>query len=423
MTRAPRRRWFSVAASGLIALVGSPALAADDAADDADFFDLYGWSVAADGEHLVVGAPGDNEGGLNAGAVYIYERDDDAWRLKEKLLSDPPRPFRYFGASVALAGDLLVVGAPNDYNRRPDAQGPGEAHVYRRSGRRYALDAVLVAEPATIRDNFGGAVATDGARVIVGASRLYYGDEVRSRAFVFADAGGWGLVGAPLESSLPWACLPSFSTPCADPAYYFGASVAIDGDWAMVGDPMREDTTVFRRDADTWSEHSHVAEASVLSVAGDVAALSGRLYGLAADEGAWEPLAPGFAGTEPTIAALRGDLAVVSTVVTEEPEVVLHYDLHRRDGAAWPTEASLMDEERGRNTRYNVRSTAVSDAVVAFGRAQADVVPEVEGVGDYAGRVELFSLDGAPLEPLTADTEGCACAAAPAPRGGAAAWL
>jgi len=86
------------------------------ASDDAGQGDQFGWSVAIDGDRLAVGAPTKN-GGANKGlgAVYLFRHDGTKWvpdQSQPKLTSTAPNMFERFGFSLALDGDRLVVGAP-----------------------------------------------------------------------------------------------------------------------------------------------------------------------------------------------------------------------------------------------------------------------------------------------------------------------
>eukprot|EP01043_Picozoa_sp_COSAG02_P085873 COSAG02_NODE_23442_length_718_cov_4.101777_1_plen_143_part_10 len=98
-------------------------------ASDGSQSDWFGNSVALDGEVLVVGAYlDDNAGGSNAGAVYVFVRDagSGAWSEAQKLLASDGSQYDRFGISVALDGEVLVVGAYED----DDADGSNAGAVY-----------------------------------------------------------------------------------------------------------------------------------------------------------------------------------------------------------------------------------------------------------------------------------------------------
>jgi hypothetical protein len=87
--------------------------------------DKFGWSVAIDGDQIAVGAPFRNEGNLESGAVYLFRYDGSTWvpdGSQEKLTASSPKGYEWFGFSVALDGNKLVVGAP----------GTGSVYVFER---------------------------------------------------------------------------------------------------------------------------------------------------------------------------------------------------------------------------------------------------------------------------------------------------
>src|SRR5207245_6966612 len=102
--------------------------------------DLFGTSVAALGPYLAVGAPGDDTGAPDAGAVYLF---DQAGRLLQAFRNPSPDPGDRFGFSLAFFSQVhlapagrgpdivttggLAVGAPGDDRGAPDA---GIAYVY-----------------------------------------------------------------------------------------------------------------------------------------------------------------------------------------------------------------------------------------------------------------------------------------------------
>lgn len=86
-------------------------LTASDASPRANF----GKSIAADQDTLLVGAHSDKASGrLNAGAAYIYERTNSSWTEKQKLVPSDSAEHDLFGTSVALEGDTAVIGARHD---------------------------------------------------------------------------------------------------------------------------------------------------------------------------------------------------------------------------------------------------------------------------------------------------------------------
>jgi hypothetical protein len=93
-------------------------------AADAELLDDFGWSVVISGETLVVGTPSND--GFDHGSAYVFVRNGEVWNQQQKLLASDPQPGDEFGDSVALSGETVVVGAPND----DGAAGPGQGSAY-----------------------------------------------------------------------------------------------------------------------------------------------------------------------------------------------------------------------------------------------------------------------------------------------------
>lgn len=131
------------------------------------FGEQFGSSVAIDGTILVIGAPGNAADGLFAGAAYVYDVSDiDDPVLMHVLRHPDARSFDFFGSSVAISGDRIVVGAPFDDDGNAGDDGPGSIWVFD------TLSGALVTPLRTCsgmeRDNLGRSVAVDAGLVIAG---------------------------------------------------------------------------------------------------------------------------------------------------------------------------------------------------------------------------------------------------------------
>ncbi len=134
-------------------------------ASDAQAGDQFGWSTAVDGERIIVGARYDDDSGTDAGSAYIYEWNGSGWD-ETKLLASDGTAIDAFGSSVAISGDRAVVGA-----RYGDVLGnsTGGAYVYSWNEGSWE-ETKLTASDASEDDYFGGSVAIDGDIIVVGAS-------------------------------------------------------------------------------------------------------------------------------------------------------------------------------------------------------------------------------------------------------------
>jgi hypothetical protein len=131
-----------------------------------------GTSVAYDGERMALGSPFDDSAGLDHGAVYIYRRNGGSWAHEATVTAwtvGPNPSSSMFGSSVALSGDVLVVGAPGDSTTTPHS---GAAYVFIRDVAGWR-EAHFFKEPVPTSNgssfnNFATSVATDGDTVVVG---------------------------------------------------------------------------------------------------------------------------------------------------------------------------------------------------------------------------------------------------------------
>ena len=120
------------------------ALVASDAASD------FGWSVAIDGDTVVIGVPGNNTVPATPGSVYIFRTDDGGATFAQVTKLTAVAAHGQFGIAVAIDGDTVVVGAPYD-------DPGGSAYVFRTTdGATYGLVAKLTAAEAAAGDDFGG---------------------------------------------------------------------------------------------------------------------------------------------------------------------------------------------------------------------------------------------------------------------------
>ncbi|MBX3404140.1 MAG: hypothetical protein KF699_12080 [Phycisphaeraceae bacterium] len=194
--------------------------AADGAADD-----NFGSSVAIDGDTIVVGAPGDDTGGVNNhGSAYIFTRMGTTWTQQARVIAEDGAAQDAFGRAVSIWADTVVVGALlADIGGNSDQ---GAAYVFTRTGTSWSQQAKLEAAAGAEDDRFGNAVAVWGDWAVVGAALDDVGAATdRGSVHVFARNG---------SSWSQQAHLTAFDGAAAD---LFGQSVSIWGDTLAVGAP------------------------------------------------------------------------------------------------------------------------------------------------------------------------------------------
>ncbi len=133
--------------------------------------DHFGNALAISGDTAVIGAPGDNEGAFGTGAAYVYVRKPGGWEQQARIRKPGvPALQDFFGSSVAIDGNTMVIGAPHASVFDEDLhRNSGAAYVYVRSGTAWNLQATLVPSNPYLAPRFGTRVVIEGNTIVVGA--------------------------------------------------------------------------------------------------------------------------------------------------------------------------------------------------------------------------------------------------------------
>jgi hypothetical protein len=220
--------------------------------------DLFGWSVAVAGDTVVVGAPNEDSSAtgvngnqsdnsaLNAGAAYVFVRSGGVWSQQAYLKASNTEVGDNFGFSVAVAGDTVVVGVPNEDSSATGVNGnqsdnsvfnAGAAYVFGRSGGVWSQQAYLKASNTGTGDQFGWSVAVAGDTVVVGAV-----SEDSSATGINAPGGqsdnsafDAGAAYVFVRSGGVWSQQAYLKASNTDQFDYFSYAVAVAGDAVVVG--------------------------------------------------------------------------------------------------------------------------------------------------------------------------------------------
>ncbi len=212
-------------------------LASDGAVDD-----WFGRSVALDGNVAIVGANKDDDNGEDSGSAYVYRRNGGDWVEEAKLLPSDGGPNNWFGTAAAIRDDMAIIGAPF----------ASSAYSYHFDGQTWVEEAKLIASDGGAGTSFGGAIAISGGVAIIGAQNADNGMGIGTgAAYIFRlQDGEW------VEEA---KVLPSDGN--EDDA--FGVMVAIDGALALVGayhdDDLGESSGsayIYRFDGSSWLEEA-----------------------------------------------------------------------------------------------------------------------------------------------------------------------
>ena len=225
----------------------------------------FGRRVDIDGDRAVVlGAPrmvGD------PASLFVYFRGGGGWQLEDEIDLTDLAMTGYFGDSIDLSGEDVVIGNV-DHSRNNVIS--GGAHIYSRAaGGSWSKTATLDRSDPEWFDEFGMSVAIDGDWLAVGAP----GRKDRGRVYVYQRTGpGVWVERAELEADLDLLTTPDPGAPLGvklTPRFgYFGLSVDIDGDRLIAGDsssygfhstPYHGEAYVFRRHVDgSWLRESRL---------------------------------------------------------------------------------------------------------------------------------------------------------------------
>lgn len=149
-------------AGGLSELVKK--LATDGASGD-----TYGHSVGISGNYAIVGAPLDDDRGTSSGAAYILSFDGTTWTQQKKIVPTDGAAGDLFGESVAIDGDLVIIGAREDDDRGTNS---GSAYIYGRNvggTNNWGLVKKLTDSNGAAYDRFGWSVDIHNGYAAVGA--------------------------------------------------------------------------------------------------------------------------------------------------------------------------------------------------------------------------------------------------------------
>ena len=208
--------------------------------------DKFGTSVAVDGSTVVVGAPGNT---TNTGAAYVFtepDTDSGGWTgtiaAASKLTGTDGAVNDELGISVAVAGNTVVAGA-HKYDAHNNA-GSGGVYVFTKTGNAWAEDtetALLTADDGASNDEFGISVAIDVATVLIGAHQPDY--DVKSET-IKRPGAAYAFIRD--SNSGKWSQEAKLIAPDGAPSDGFGISVAVDGDRAVVGAYLYDQSDLFR---------------------------------------------------------------------------------------------------------------------------------------------------------------------------------
>ncbi len=371
--------------------------ALDGAADDE-----FGRSVSVSGDTAVVGAPYDDN---DEGSAYVFVRSGSSWSEEAKLTASDGAEGDWFGGSVSVSGDTILVGARLDDD---NGNWSGSAYVFVRNGSSWSQQAKLTALDGAANDLFGWSVSVSNDTAVVGA----HGDDDKGSAYVFVRNGS------------SWSEEAKLTASDGAPVDQFGFSVSVSGDTAIVGAWYDEvggnddqgSAYVFARNGSSWSQEAKLtaSDAAVddefgrsVSVSGETAVVgawhdedngyrSGSAYVFVRSGSSWSEEAKLTASD-----GAQGDFFGVSVSVSGDTTVVGAYGdddrgsisgsayVFVRSGSSWSEQAKLTASDGAANDLLG-HSVSVRGGTAVVG-ANGD-----DDKGSRSGSAYVFVLNQQP---------------------------
>ena len=205
-------------------------------ASDRGSGDRFSYSVAISGTYIIVGADMEDEDSrgkrnkTNSGSAYIFELDGSGnWQEVDKIVASDRAETDLFGHSVAIDGDLALIGAYSDGHS--SMGNAGSAYFFQRNGQgQWKEEQKIIASDADPSGKFGECVSLDDSYAIVSSS-VEHEDESGNN--YLNSAGAAYLFEQDANGS--WSEANKIVASDREAGDKFGISVSISGEQALVG--------------------------------------------------------------------------------------------------------------------------------------------------------------------------------------------
>lgn len=216
-------------------------------ANDRGNYDLFGYAVSISDNHVIIGAfheSHDVNGSsnlVNSGSAYIFNRDQggtDQWGQVKKITASTRAAGDYFGASVSICGDYVVVGAygeDENSNETNTLSASGSAYIFSKNNggtNNWGQVKKITASLRAASDNFGVAVAMDGDYIVVTASQE---DENSNETNTLTASGSAYIFKKDQGGNNNWGQVKKITASLRGASDLFGIAVAMSSDFVLVG--------------------------------------------------------------------------------------------------------------------------------------------------------------------------------------------
>ena len=381
--------------------------------------DLFGYALSQSGNTVVVGAYAEasNATGVDglqssndapfSGAAYVFVRSGSTWTQQAYLKASNSQAGDLFGASVAISGDTIIIGAENESSGATGVNGDqfadfagssGAAYVFVRNGTTWSQEAYLKASNTEALDHFGYTVSIEGDTVAVAAL-----SEDSSSAGVDADqfdngALNSGAVYVFTRSGTTWSQQAYIKASNPDIADEFGYGLSLSGD-TLVATTIEEDSVatgidgvqfdntalgsgaayVFERNGFEWSQQAYIKASNA-----EASDRFGWSVSLSPDM-----LAVGAIGEDSNATGINGNQSNNQNVASGAVYIFT------RSGPSWVQQAYLKASNTGAQDNFGA-SVSVSGNFVVVGATGEDSAATGVG-GDQGNKIETQSAGAAYL--------------------------
>ncbi len=135
--------------------------------------DNFGHIAMLRNDTAIISSQWNDEIDINAGAVYVFEKDSGVWNQSTKLKASNGNASDFFGSSIAFDGEILVIGTTG-HDSIVIGDGYGGAYVFQKStSGAWSEELILTPSDATLDDSYGVAVAlADTGTIVIGSKNF-----------------------------------------------------------------------------------------------------------------------------------------------------------------------------------------------------------------------------------------------------------
>jgi hypothetical protein len=183
--------------------------------------DQFGRKVSLSGNFAVIGAAQDNVTGIQNGSAHVFQFDGEQWNFMQMLTDPSSADGDFFGVSVSISGNYIVIGAS-----QADVSGnaeQGTASVFYFDGSSWVFMQQLTDPVGGAGDNFGSSICIHNNTIIVGSNQDDVSFTNQGSAHIFQFDGS------------SWVYVQQLTAPDGAADDLFGHSVAVSGEYAVVG--------------------------------------------------------------------------------------------------------------------------------------------------------------------------------------------